>query len=61
MKVKRMTYRTTPYDGEKTWACFYCGSLYPNTLLFCPKCSIAKKHSNNLYESHKEKRKKFIK
>lgn len=37
--------------GEKTpiytWICFFCGKKYPNTLLYCPKCNKARKHSYN--------------
>ena len=34
-----------------TWVCFFCNRKYPNTLLYCPKCNIARKHSRNLQAS----------
>jgi len=56
-----MKYRTKAYKHEKTWSCFYCFAQYPNTLLFCPKCNIAKKHSDNLHLSAKKKKNRLKK
>ena len=38
-------------NGERTWSCFLCNTEYPNTLLYCPKCKIARLHSNNLFNT----------
>ena len=43
---------------ERTWTCFLCQSEHPNTLCYCPKCNIAKLHSNNLFKSAELKKKK---
>lgn len=34
------------------WTCHKCGCLYPNTMLYCPKCNIARKHSKNMWRDH---------
>lgn len=42
-------------NRPRTWVCFLCGSKYPNTLLYCPKCDIARKHSFTLESKQKQK------
>ena len=37
--------------NHKTWECVLCRTEYPNTLLYCPKCEVARKHSENVRES----------
>lgn len=56
-----MTSNEIKYPIRK-WKCFKCHSLYPNTLLYCPKCDIARKHSNRLLDKFlaKESRKKQL-
>ena len=39
----------------RTWKCFKCHTEYPNTLLYCPDCNIARKHSFTLEEKYKRK------
>lgn len=51
-----MMFRTEIRNGEYSWICFKCHQEYPNTLLFCPHCHIARKHSHNLYETKKIKK-----
>jgi len=55
-----MKYRTTIREGEKFWECFLCHECYPNTLLFCPNCNIARKHSHNLWVSARKKEMKKL-
>ena len=45
-------------NGERTWTCFLCQTEYKNTLLYCPKCEIARLHSNNLFDTANGKNKK---
>ena len=42
---KKKKLRKMPYSK---WECYKCGKVYPNTLLYCPKCNIARKHSYTL-------------
>ena len=50
-----MEFKTKQKNGERVWKCFLCGHTYPNTLRYCPSCEIAKIHSDNLFESKKNK------
>jgi hypothetical protein len=37
------------------WNCFLCETEYPNTLLYCQKCNIARKHSFTLEAKARKK------
>jgi len=45
-------------EKSHTWTCFKCENEYPNTLRYCPVDNIAKKHSDNLFETAKRKKEK---
>ena len=30
------------------WECHFCHKVYPNTMLWCPQCNIARQHSRNV-------------
>jgi len=42
------------------WICWFCKRTYPNTMIYCPKCNIARKHSINV-EEFKARVKKNVK
>ena len=39
----------------RTWHCYKCNTEYKNTLLYCPICNIARKHSFTLEAKHKRR------
>ena len=45
-------------EKSHTWTCFKCENEYPNTLRYCPVDDIAKKHSDNLFETARKKKEK---
>ena len=37
--------------NSKIWICSKCHRTYPQSLMYCPKCNISKKHATRLMDN----------
>lgn len=46
-------------NSNRVWICSNCKRVYPQSLIYCPKCNLSKKHATRLVDSFLNKENKI--